>query len=189
MGAVIVAMSLGLAACSSGTSTASRTTSKTSAGKSSGASSPTSTTSTSSTSASATPVLKGGSSPHSAFCTNLAVENAAEAKLSKGLDAATKSNNLAIVQKAFGSFLTSTQKELAKVTGSATSAPANVKTAFATVTSFYAQLKSTVAHATSIKQIQSAIAGLTQTPAIAGAGSTISAYVTEQCGSSTTPST
>ncbi|MHB1711337.1 MAG: hypothetical protein ACYCV7_08040 [Acidimicrobiales bacterium] len=175
LGVMMVGVSLGLAACSSGTPSASPTTSKVSAGPASKAFPAT--------------IRKGGSNPNSSFCKNLARENAAATKLSKGLNTATKSNKLATVQKAFESFLTATQGELAKVTGSATSAPTKVKIAFATVTSFYAQLKLTVAHATSIKQIQTAISGMARGPAITSAGSTISAYVTQQCGSPTTSST
>jgi hypothetical protein len=174
-------MGLGLAACSSGTPTASRTTPKVTAG--------TSETTTTATPATTAPALKGGANPNGPFCKNLAVDNAAAVTLSKALDAATKSKDLAVVKPAFESFLSATRTELAKVTGSATSAPANVQAAFATVTRFYANLEVIVAHATSVAQIQSSIASLTRTPAITGARTTISAYVTQQCGTATTPST
>lgn len=166
IGIAVVPLGLGLAACSSGSNSASPTTTK--------------------ASTVTTPALKGGSDPNSTFCKNLSQENATESTLSTGLSNAMKSNNLATIKAAFNSFLVATQGELGKVTGAASSAPADVKAAFKTVTDFYAQLKTTVAGASSVAQIQSSLTSLTGAPAISSAGTTISGYVTGLCGEAAT---
>ena len=169
IGIAVVPLGLGLAACSSGSNSASPTTTKASSG-----------------STATTPALKGGSDPTSTFCKNLSQENATESTLSTGLSNAMKSNNLATIKAAFNSFLVATQGELGKVTGAASSAPADVKAAFKTVTDFYGQLKTTVAGASSVAQIQSSLTSLTGAPAISSAGTTISGYVTGLCGEAAT---
>ena len=131
----------------------------------------------------------GGFNSNSTFCKDLAQESAAETTLSTGLSDAMKTNDLATIKTAFNTFLDATQVELQKVTGAASSAPANVKAAFKTITDFYAQLKTTVAGASSVAQIQSALTSLTSNAAATSADTTISAYVTGQCGTTTTSST
>jgi hypothetical protein len=165
-------LGLGLAACSSGSKSASPTTTKASSG-----------------STATTPALKGGSNPNSAFCKDLSQQSATETTLSTGLSDAMKTNDLATIKTAFKTFLDATQVGLQKVTGAASSAPANVKTAFKTITDSYAQIKASVAGASSVAQIQSSLTSLTSNAAATSADTTISAYVTGQCGVAATSTT
>jgi putative hemolysin len=165
IGIAVVPLGLGVAACSSGSNSASPTTTKASSG-----------------STATTAARTGGSNPNSAFCKGLAQQSATETTLSTGLSDAMKTNDLATIKTAFKTFLDATQVGLQKVTSAASSAPANVKTAFKTITDSYAQIKASVAGASSVAQIQSSLTSLTSNAAATSADTTISAYVTGQCG-------
>jgi putative hemolysin len=165
IGIAVVPLGLGVAACSSGSNSASPTTTKASSG-----------------STATTAARTGGSNPNSAFCKGLAQQSATETTLSTGLSDAMKTNDLATIKTAFKTFLDATQVGLQKVTSAASSAPANVKAAFKTITDSYAQIKASVAGASSVAQIQSSLTSLTSAPAATSADTTISAYVTGQCG-------
>jgi hypothetical protein len=60
-----------------------------------------------------------------------------------------------------------------------------VQAALKTVNQFYAQLRSAVESATSTSQLESSLVGLGKNPELTSATSTLSAYTTSQCGTST----
>ncbi len=175
MGIAVLASGLGLAACSSGTNSASSSTTTTKAPSGS-------TTSTSIT-------TTGGADPNGAFCKALAAGNATETNLSNNLTTAMNTNNLAKVKTAFGPFITESQAELQQASAAAPTAPAAVKAAFKTVTDFYNQVRTKVSSATNLTTLQSDITTLSDSKPITDAGTTISGYVTAQCGSAATATT
>jgi len=173
MGIAVLASGLALAACSSGANSASSTTTTTA---SSGSTTSTSITTT------------GGADPTSAFCKDLSAASSTESKLSSDLTTAMNTKNLAKVKTAFGPFITESQSEIQKASAAAPTAPSAVKAAFKTVTDFYTQIKAKVASATNLTTLQTDITNLSNTKAITDAGTTISGYVTAQCGTASTTS-
>jgi len=175
MGIAVLASGFGLAACSSGTNSASTTTTKASSG---------STTTTIGTT--------GGADPGSAFCKDVLAASASgskESNLSNALTTAMNTNDLAKVKTAFGPFITESQSELQTASAAAPNAPAAVKTAFQTVTAFYSQVRAKVSSATKLATLQSDITTLSNAKPIVDAGTTISGYVTAQCGTASTTTT
>jgi hypothetical protein len=168
LGTMVVPCALALAACSSGSST-------------SAASSNTPPSSVSAT----TPQ---GANPGSGFCSELNAENAKLGHLGQTFSAAVASHNLASIKQTLGTYLTSAADAMVKVEASMSSAPANVQAALATVNQFFSQLRSAVANASTLKQLETSLGAAGNPAQLQAAGKTLDAYTTSQCGDLTSPS-
>jgi hypothetical protein len=95
------------------------------------------------------------------------------------------SGNLAAVKQSFAAFISSLQKAFGQVGTELSSAPSNVQDALSTLDSVYGKLKTDVANATSLPQLESALQSLGTNPQLKAASTTLESYHTAQCGGST----
>ncbi|HEY2213447.1 MAG TPA: hypothetical protein VGH31_00220 [Acidimicrobiales bacterium] len=133
----------------------------------------------------------GGSNPGGSFC--VAYQNEEKAaentKYTAAMTAAIESGNIAGVKAAFKQVQAEEGPLLAKAKSVINQTPANVQAAFNIIIAQLPKEYAAVSSATSLTQLQTAFESFATTPAFKTATDTVTAYVTSQCGTLTTPTT
>jgi hypothetical protein len=135
---------------------------------------------------------KKGSNPGSSLCTDLKSEESSSSKLGSTIAAAIESNNYPAAKQDMLNTLNSAEKDAGPALSKLSNAPSNVRNAMKTLISFYNTFKTTIENSTSFEGLTASLAALAKNPQLAADGTTVSNYVTSQCGSilptTTTPS-
>ena len=129
---------------------------------------------------------KKGSNPNSTLCKDLKSEQSQSAKLGSTIASALESGNYASAKQEMVTSINAGLKEASPALAALRSAPGSVKTAMKGLITFDNQFKSAIESSTSLSTLASAFAALGQNPHLRTYSSTVSNYITAQCGSITT---
>jgi hypothetical protein len=121
-------------------------------------------------------------------CTALNTEQTQSSKLATTLEQAFASGNFATIKSAMLAEFNDLNTDVAKAGAVLSSAPANVKAAFATIGQAFTQLKTAIANSTSLTQLESSFQALGTNTKFTAAGQVLASYFGSKCGS-TTPAT
>jgi hypothetical protein len=130
-----------------------------------------------------TTTTKTGSNPNSTMCKDLKAEQTNSSSLGLNIEKAISSGNFASAKAAMLSAFSQDAKYINQALAVIHSAPANVQSAFRDILSFAGQLKTDIANAGSEQQLIASFETLGKNTKLTTDGTTISAWVTSQCGS------
>jgi hypothetical protein len=128
---------------------------------------------------------KKGSNPNSALCKDLKAEQAQSAKLGSSIASALESGNYASAKQEMVNSINAGLKEAAPALSVLKSAPGSVQTAMKGLIKFDNQFKSAIEGSTSLTTLESSFAQLGQNPSLRTYSTTVTNYITAQCGSIT----
>jgi hypothetical protein len=129
---------------------------------------------------------KKGSNPNSALCKDLKAEQAQSAKLGSSIASALESGNYASAKQEMVTSINAGLKQAAPALTVLKSAPGSVQTAMKGLIKFDNQFKSAIESSTSLTTLESSFAQLGQNPSLRTYSTTVTNYITAQCGSITT---
>jgi hypothetical protein len=130
-----------------------------------------------------------GSNPGSTLCKDLKAEENQSNSLGGTIASALESGNFATAKQEMINAINQGLKEASPALSVLQGAPSSVQNAMKTLISFDGQFKSIIENSTSLTNMESSFETLATNPNIAAAGTTVSAYVTAQCGSLVTTTT
>jgi hypothetical protein len=130
-----------------------------------------------------------GSNPGSTLCKDLKAEENQSNSLSGTIASALESGNFATAKQEMINSINQGLKEASPALSALQGAPSSVQNAMKTLISFDGQFKSIVENSTSLTNMESSLETVATNSKIAAAGTTVSAYVTAQCGSLVTTTT
>ncbi|HEY1832473.1 MAG TPA: hypothetical protein VGG38_19705 [Acidimicrobiales bacterium] len=130
-----------------------------------------------------------GSNPGSALCKDLKAEESQSESLGGTIGAALESGNFATAKQEMLTAINQGLKEASPALSVLQSAPSNVQAAMKALIGFDGQLKSAIENSTSLATMESSFETLGTNPKIQADGTTVSSYVTAQCGSIVTTTT
>jgi hypothetical protein len=126
---------------------------------------------------------KKGSNPGSALCKDLKSVESSNSKLGSTISGAIEAGNYAAAKQAMLSTLNVAAKQAGPALSKLSSAPTNVRNAMKTLISFYNTFKTAIENSTSLSVLENSLVQLSKNPQLAADGTTVSNYVTSQCGS------
>jgi hypothetical protein len=135
--------------------------------------------------ASSTPT---GSSATALGCADLGSETTKEQQLATELEQAMTAGNFAAVKADLISDFSQLNGAISAAQAHVSSAPSNVRAAFATEVSAFKALESDIQAATSLPQLASSFQSLGGTPQLEAAAKTLAAYYGTKCGTTTSTS-
>ncbi len=118
-------------------------------------------------------------------CTALNTEQTQSSKLATTLEQAFASGNFATIKAAMLAEFTNLGTDVSKAKALLSSAPANVKAAFATIAQAFTQLKTTIANSTSLTGLESSLQALGTNTQLTAAGQVLASYFGTKCPSTT----
>jgi hypothetical protein len=133
--------------------------------------------------------VKKGQNPGSALCTSLKSEQSSSTKLGEAVEAAFESGDFATAKKDMINALNLGLKEVAPALQALRSAPSNVQTAMRALFKFEGNLKSAIENSTSMTALESSFESLGKNPQLQANSTTVTNYITAQCGSLVTTTT
>jgi hypothetical protein len=136
-----------------------------------------------------TTVPKKGSNPGSTLCKDLRSEQSQSAKLGSTIATALESGNYATAKQEMVSSINAGLKVAAPALGALSSAPRNVQSAMRGLIKFDDQFKSAIESSASLTTLESALSALGQNPTLRTDSTTVTSYITAQCGSITPTTT
>jgi hypothetical protein len=129
---------------------------------------------------------KKGSNPNSTLCKDLKSEQSQSAKLGSTIASALESGKYATAKQEMVNSINAGLKQASPALAALRSAPGSVKTAMKGLIKFDDQFRSAIESSTSLSTLASSFAALGQNPSLRTYSSTVSNYITAQCGSITT---
>jgi hypothetical protein len=126
---------------------------------------------------------KKGVNTGSALCTSLKSEESSSSKLGDAVSAAFESGNFATAKQDMLNSLNLGLKEVTPALAALRSAPANVQTAMKGLFKFEDDLKTAIENSTSMTSLESSFEALGKNPQLQANSTTVTNYITQQCGS------
>jgi hypothetical protein len=136
-----------------------------------------------------TTATKKGSNPGSALCKDLRAEQAQSAKLGSTIASALESGNYATAKQEMVSSINAGLKEAEPALAALKSAPGAVQSAMKGLIQFDGKFKDDIESSTSLTTLESSFATLGQSATLRTESTTVTNYITAQCGAITPTTT
>jgi hypothetical protein len=134
-------------------------------------------------SASAKQTSSKGANPNSALCRNLKAQQSSSAKIGNSIASALESGNLATAKRNMLKSINAGLRSAAPALAVLRRAPGRVQNAMRGLISFDDTLKKDIQKASSVTKLESAFVSLGNNAKLRSEATTVSNYITSQCGS------